>query len=205
MGRQLAGRLDRYGSATSDSSDGDPDHREASMEIVAQAMATSTAARTGWYCTGDNEFKTDQQIVDGRCPDHPTLELQWLEEENWFFALSKYQEPLEELYRSNPEFCEPEHFRNEVLGWLSEGLQDFSVSRPGGLGSLPRRRRPPDLRLGRCPHQPCHRAGFWEIFLQKWWRPIHVIAEHHPLHCQTGQLCYECRPPPAAPCLAHLC
>ena len=75
----------------------------------------------GWYCPGDNEFKTDAQLVDGHCPDHPTLELQWLEEENYFFALSRYQERLEQLYRENPSFCEPEHFRNEVLGWLQGG------------------------------------------------------------------------------------
>ena len=44
---------------------------------------------SGWYCPGDNEFKTEAQIVDGHCPEHPNLELQWLEEENWFFALQQ--------------------------------------------------------------------------------------------------------------------
>ena len=101
----------------------DPDHREASIEMVRRAQAAGDIYKgtyAGWYCTGDNEFKTESQIVDGRCPEHPSLELQWLEEENWFFALSRYQEPLEELYRSNPGFTEPEHFRNEVLGWLAD-------------------------------------------------------------------------------------
>jgi methionyl-tRNA synthetase len=118
----------------------DPDHARASTEMVRRAQAAGDIYKgtyAGWFCIGDNTFLTDSQIVDGRCPDHPTLELQWLEEENYFFALSKYQGALEELYRSNPSFCEPEHFRNEVLGWLSEGLQDFSISRAGGTWGIP--------------------------------------------------------------------
>ena len=69
----------------------------------------------------DNAFMTESQIVDGKCPDHPTLELRWLEEQNYFFRLSAYQERLERLYAENPSICEPAHFRNEVLGWLKRG------------------------------------------------------------------------------------
>ncbi len=118
----------------------DADHARASVEMVRRAMAAGDIYKgtySGWYCPGDNEFKTDAQIVDGRCPDHPSLELQWLEEENWFFALSKYQERLEQLYRDNPRFCEPEQFRNEVLGWLRDGLRDFSISRAGTEWGIP--------------------------------------------------------------------
>ncbi|MDQ2853913.1 MAG: methionine--tRNA ligase [Chloroflexota bacterium] len=118
----------------------DPDHLAASTEMVKRAQAAGDIYKgtyAGWYCTGDNEFKTDAQIVDGRCPDHPTLELQWLEEENYFFRLSRYQGALEKLYRDNPSFCEPEHFRNEVLGWLRDGLTDFSVSRAGSSWGIP--------------------------------------------------------------------
>ena len=118
----------------------DRDHVDAAVEIVRRAMAAGDIYKgtySGWYCPGDNEFKTDAQLVDGRCPDHPSLELQWLEEENYFFALSRYQGALEELYRDNPGFCEPEHFRNEVLGWLREGLRDFSVSRAGVSWGIP--------------------------------------------------------------------
>ena len=60
--------------------------------MVRRAMATGDIYKgsyAGWYCPGDNEFKTESQLVDGRCPDHPTLELQWLEEENYFFRLSR--------------------------------------------------------------------------------------------------------------------
>ncbi|HEX7196506.1 MAG TPA: methionine--tRNA ligase [Candidatus Limnocylindria bacterium] len=118
----------------------DADHATASAEMVRRAQAAGDVYEgvySGWYCTGCNEFKTDQQLVDGRCPDHPTLEPQWLEEHNYFFRLSAYQERLERLYAENPSFCEPEHFRNEVLGWLREGLRDFSISRSGTNWGIP--------------------------------------------------------------------
>jgi methionyl-tRNA synthetase len=170
----------------------DADHREASIEMVRRAQAAGDIYKgtyAGWYCTGDNEFKTDQQIVDGRCPEHPTLELQWLEEENWFFALSKYQAALEELYRTNPGFCEPEHFRNEVLGWLADGLQDFSVSRSGTGWGIP------------FPGDEEHRIYVWFDALtnyvtgagfpgdtaafEKWWpADVHVIGKNITrFHC----------------------
>jgi methionyl-tRNA synthetase len=112
----------------------DPDHADASAEMVRRAQAAGDVYEgvySGWFCDADNAFLTESQIVDGKCPDHPTLELRWLEEQNYFFRLSRYQEPLERLYAENPSFCEPEHFRNEVLGWLREGLRDFSISRSG--------------------------------------------------------------------------
>ena len=130
----------------------DEDHVRASLEMVRRAMAAGDIYKgtySGWYCIGDNEFKTDAQLVDGRCPDHPTLELQWLEEENYFFRLSAYQERLEALYRDNPSFCEPEHYRNEVLAWLREGLRDFTISRAGTTWGIP------------FPDDPDHRIYVW--------------------------------------------
>jgi methionyl-tRNA synthetase len=118
----------------------DRDHADAAIEMVRRAEANGDVYQglySGWFCTGCNEFKTDQQLVDGRCPDHPTLEPQWLEEHNYFFRLSAYQERLERLYAQNPSFCEPEHFRNEVLGWLRDGLRDFSISRSGTTWGIP--------------------------------------------------------------------
>jgi methionyl-tRNA synthetase len=170
----------------------DPDHVRASVEMVERAQANGDIYKgtyAGWYCPGDNEFKTDAQIVDGRCPDHPTLELQWLEEENYFFRLSRYQEPLERLYAENPSFCEPEHFRNEVLGWLREGLRDFSVSRAGTQWGIP------------FPGDPAHRIYVWfdaltnyltgagfpddpELFERFWPADLHVIGKNITrFHC----------------------
>ena len=118
----------------------DPDHAVAASEMVRRAQAAGDVYEgvySGWFCTSCNEFKTDQQLVDGRCPEHPTLEPQWLEESNYFFRLSAYQERLERLYAETPSFCEPEHFRNEVLGWLRDGLRDFSISRSGTSWGIP--------------------------------------------------------------------
>jgi methionyl-tRNA synthetase len=130
----------------------DPDHAEASIEMVRRAQANGDVYQgvySGWFCNGCNEFKTDQQLVDGRCPDHPSLEPLWLEESNYFFRLSAYQERLERLYAENPSFCEPEHFRNEVLGWLKDGLRDFSISRSGATWGIP------------FPGDPDHRIYVW--------------------------------------------
>jgi methionyl-tRNA synthetase len=118
----------------------DPDHAVAATEMVRRAQANGDVYEgvySGWFCDGDNAFMTESQIVDGKCPDHPTLELRWLEEQNYFFRLSAYQERLERLYADNPSFCEPEHFRNEVLGWLRDGLRDFSISRSGTTWGIP--------------------------------------------------------------------
>jgi methionyl-tRNA synthetase len=72
----------------------DADHASAAAEMVRRAQANGDVYEgvySGWFCNGCNEFKTDQQLVDGRCPDHPTLEPAWLEESNYFFRLSAYQ------------------------------------------------------------------------------------------------------------------
>jgi methionyl-tRNA synthetase len=86
-------------------------------------------AYAGWYCVGCEAFKTEDEIVGGRCVLHPTRPLDWTEERNWFFRLSRYQGFLERLLRDRPEFCQPESRRNEILGLLAQGLEDVSASR----------------------------------------------------------------------------
>ncbi len=83
----------------------------------------------GWYCVGCEAFKTEGEIVDGKCVLHPTRELEWVEERNWFFRLSRYQQFLENLLQERPEFLQPETRRNEILGLLRQGLEDVSASR----------------------------------------------------------------------------
>jgi methionyl-tRNA synthetase len=83
----------------------------------------------GKYCVGCEAFKTDNEIVDGRCELHPTRVLEQVEERNWFFRLSKYQEFLKKLIADNPDFIRPESRRNEILGLLNQGLEDVSASR----------------------------------------------------------------------------
>jgi len=83
----------------------------------------------GHYCYGCERFYTEKEIVDGKCPDHLTP-LTWIEEENYFFKMSKYQRWLIEHIEKNPDFVRPERYRNEVLGFLRDPLTDLSISRP---------------------------------------------------------------------------
>ena len=83
----------------------------------------------GHYCYGCERFYTEKEIVDGKCPDHQTP-LTWIEEENYFFKMSKYQSWLIEHLERNPDFVRPERYRNEVLGFLRDPLTDLSISRP---------------------------------------------------------------------------
>ena len=86
-------------------------------------------AYKGLYCVGCEGFKTEDDLVDGRCPLHPNREIEQLEEDNYFFRLSKYAEPLIERYTSNESALLPEGRRNEIVGKLRQGLDDLSISR----------------------------------------------------------------------------
>ncbi|MBW3594367.1 MAG: methionine--tRNA ligase [Actinobacteria bacterium] len=83
----------------------------------------------GLYCVGCEAFKTEDDLVDGRCPLHPNRDIEHLEEDNYFFRLSKYAEPLIERYTSNERALMPEGRRNEIVGKLRQGLDDLSISR----------------------------------------------------------------------------
>ncbi|MGH2416366.1 MAG: methionine--tRNA ligase, partial [Microcystaceae cyanobacterium] len=88
------------------------------------------ARQQGWYCVACEEFKEKRELLDdGNCPIHTNLKAEWRDEENYFFRLSKYQQQLEALYAECPEFIQPESRRNEVLSFVKQGLQDFSISR----------------------------------------------------------------------------
>ena len=91
---------------------------------------------TGPYCVSCEEFKQEKELVDGNCPIHLTP-VEYLEEENYFFPLSKYQQPLLDLYEQRPEFVMPEVRRNEVVSFVAGGLQDLSVSRSGTDWGIP--------------------------------------------------------------------
>jgi methionyl-tRNA synthetase len=68
-------------------------------------------------------------LVDNHCPVHPNLELQLIDEENYFFRFSKYQQPLLDLYEAHPEFVVPAHRLGEIKNFVASGLKDFSISR----------------------------------------------------------------------------
>ncbi len=81
------------------------------------------------YCIGCELEKTESELVNGRCPIHPNLELEIIEEENYFFRYSKYQKKLLAFYKNNPEFVIPGKRYNEIMGFTERGLEDFSISR----------------------------------------------------------------------------
>jgi methionyl-tRNA synthetase len=81
------------------------------------------------YCVGCELEKTDSELIDGKCSDHPNMELEIIEEENYFFRFSKYQDKLLELYKNNPDFVLPKKRLNEVRSFVENGLEDFSISR----------------------------------------------------------------------------
>jgi methionyl-tRNA synthetase len=86
-------------------------------------------AYEGYYCVGCELFKRDHEIEDGRCILHPTRELQWTEERNWFFRLSAYGAFLRRHFDLHPDFLQPESRRNEILALIDGGLEDISVTR----------------------------------------------------------------------------
>jgi methionyl-tRNA synthetase len=90
----------------------------------------------GLYCVGCEAFKTEDELVDGKCPLHDR-EPEWIEEKNYFFRLSAYQDRLLELYRARPELVLPQFRFNEALSFIEGGLKDFSISRAGQPWGIP--------------------------------------------------------------------
>ena len=82
----------------------------------------------GLYCVGDEAFVKESDLVNGHCPNHPTMDLIEIEEENYFFALSKYQDKLL-AYLSKEGVIVPEWRRQEAINFVKSGLEDFSISR----------------------------------------------------------------------------
>ena len=88
------------------------------------------AQQQGYYCVYCEEFKEERDLVgDHFCPIHTNKQVEWRDEQNYFFRLSHYQAKLEALYQDQPDFIQPTIRRNEVLNFVREGLRDFSISR----------------------------------------------------------------------------
>ncbi len=90
----------------------------------------------GWYCTPDEAFFTDTQLVDGKCPDCGR-EVTWAEEEAYFFKLSEYADKLLEYYENHPNFIQPESRKNEMIQFIKSGLDDLCVSRTSFNWGIP--------------------------------------------------------------------
>ncbi len=181
---QLNIHYDRFSRTTS------PRHEAIVKEFFGRVWESGDiylSQQQGWYCVSCEEFKEERELLeDKRCPLHPNKVAEWRDEENYFFRLSKYQSQLEALYREQPDFVQPESRRNEVLSFVSGGLQDFSISRLNLAWGIP------------VPADPKHTIYVWfeallgyvtalldpdseptlENALQKWW-PInlHLIGK----------------------------
>lgn len=83
----------------------------------------------GFYCVGCERFYMEKELVEGKCPDHQAAP-EHRKESNYFFRMSKYQDWLINHIRENPDFIRPERYRNEVLAFLREPLEDLCISRP---------------------------------------------------------------------------
>ncbi|MDO8481836.1 MAG: methionine--tRNA ligase [bacterium] len=81
------------------------------------------------YCVGCELEKTESELVNGVCAIHPNLEIELIDEENYFFRFSKYRERLLEMYEDRPDFVIPDYRFNEIRRFVEDGLQDFSISR----------------------------------------------------------------------------
>ena len=109
----------------------EPRHHQASQEIWRRVAANGDIYKgdyEGWYCTVDEIFVPETQLVDGKCPTCGS-KVERLKEESYYFRLSKYQQPLLDFYAANPDFLRPAFRLNEVRTFIEAGLQDLSVSR----------------------------------------------------------------------------
>lgn len=83
----------------------------------------------GYYCVGCERFYMEKELVNGLCPDHQVAP-EYREESNYFFRMSKYQDWLIDYIKDHPDFIRPERYKNEVLAFLREPLEDLCISRP---------------------------------------------------------------------------
>src|ERR1700709_1982768 len=123
----------------------DPRHESVAAEIM-QRVYDNGWVRKGSYqggsCPRCADFKTEREVAEGNtCPIHE-IALDWVEEENWFFELSKFQGKLEALYEGQPDFVVPDFRRNEAVAFIKGGLEDVSLSRPTLKWGLPLTRDP---------------------------------------------------------------
>lgn len=130
----------------------DPDHVAAVQKIYEKLYEKGEiykAEYSGWYCTPCESFWTENQLIDGKCPDcgRPVAREK---EESYFFRLSKYGDRIRKLYEDNPEFLQPKSRVNEMVNnFLKPGLQDLCVSRTSISWGVP------------LPFDPKHVAYVW--------------------------------------------
>ncbi|MFO1518122.1 MAG: methionine--tRNA ligase [bacterium] len=162
----------------------EPRHHETSKKLfdtIFKAGDIFEGQYEGWYCESCEAFYTEKDLTEGLCPNHKQKP-KWLQEKNYFFKLSKFQQPLLDHIAKNPDFILPEIRRNEIVSLLKQGLEDISVSRSGFNWGIP------------VPMNPSHVIYVWfdalinyltavgygtdEAKFKKWWpADVHVIGK----------------------------
>jgi len=107
-------------------------HKKAAQEFWRLCAARGDIYKKSYrvkYCVGCEMEKTDSELQNGRCPLHPNQELEIINEENYFFRFSNYQDKLLDFYKNNPNFVLPSSRLKEITAFVESGLQDFSISR----------------------------------------------------------------------------
>ena len=110
----------------------EPRHHRAVQELLQRVYDNGHIkldTYSGWYCVGCEAYKDESELLEGHvCPDH-LRPCQWLEEDNYFFKLSTFQDRLVQWYEANPDAVQPEGKRNEALSFIKGGLHDISITR----------------------------------------------------------------------------
>ena len=163
----------------------EPRHKTGVTEIASRLWDAGDiyeGVYEGWYCVSCEEFKQEKDLVNGNCPLHPTLKPEWIREKNFFFRLSKYQQPLLDHFEAHREFLQPDVRRNEILSLIRSGLIDISVSRAGQAWGIP------------LPFDPGSVAYVWfdalinyasavglggdQALFEKWWpADLHIVGK----------------------------
>jgi methionyl-tRNA synthetase len=110
----------------------DPNHVETVRYILQKVYDSGDiyfGQYEGYYCVGCERFYMEKELVDGKCPDHQTKP-EYRKESNYFFRMGKYQDWLIGYIENHPDFIRPERYKNEVLAFLREPLEDLCISRP---------------------------------------------------------------------------
>lgn len=110
----------------------DPHHKKAAQHFWEICLKNGDIYKKNYqikYCVGCELAKTDSELVDGKCPLHPTKKIMFIDEENYFFRFSKYQDALLNHYEKHPDFVMPANRLQEVTNFVKGGLEDFSISR----------------------------------------------------------------------------
>ncbi|XP_020277018.1 methionine--tRNA ligase, chloroplastic/mitochondrial isoform X2 [Asparagus officinalis] len=118
----------------------DPSHEVVVKEFYSRVLKNGDIYRAnyeGLYCVNCEEYKDEKELLEDNCCPIHMKPCALRKEDNYFFALSKYQKLLEELLVSNPDFVKPSYRLNEVQSWIKSGLRDFSISRSSVAWGIP--------------------------------------------------------------------